>query len=287
MSSKLLKSIDDWIETHPYLNELGNLHKVMVSANEDFDSCRRKDEMSFNLESVRQEYVKGVPLLSVIEDTGTITCVAGKLFIRIVADLVQAELPLKLTEQARLVQSALKLHPGLAESLLEQIIKGNMQIQCEELKSIKEGFVLFLAWNALTVALEPLKKEAIALLLEVPWRRGYCPVCGHMPAMGQLIRTKRGRERELICGCCKMKWTYRRIGCPSCGNDNVKTLKLIEFAEVPDMRLDTCEECKGYIKTYINEGNEQVILADWSTLHLDIVGKNNGFQRVDNCLYEL
>ncbi len=103
--------------------------------------------------------------------------------------------------------------------------------------------------------------------------------------MAQLVRTRRGRERELVCSCCKMRWSYQRIGCPYCGNDDQKALKIIEFAELPDLRLDTCEKCKGYIKTYTDKGNEQITLADWSTLHLDFIGKEQGYKRIDSCFY--
>ena len=82
-----------------------------------------------------------------------------------------------------------------------------------------------------------------------------------------------------------MKWEYRRIGCPYCGNEDQDTLKILEITEEPELRIDTCEKCRCYLKTYTAEGNEKVILADWTTLHLDFIGKNQGFQRSGYQMY--
>jgi FdhE protein len=52
-------------------------------------------------------------------------------------------------------------------------------------------------------------------------------------------------------------------------------------------RIDHCNECNGYIKTYLAEGDEELFLADWSTLHLDVIARQQGFERKANSLYEL
>ena len=292
MSNQEWSSFDKWLKEHPYLKEIGSFHRVLSKAIEGFDKEQfSKDLPVSDLEEIKQGYSKGVPLLSSLTEINMVTGIAGSLFKKIVNALLEADLPSKTLEQVKALRGYIEKVPDLPRRLIRLVIKGSSDSKPEELESVfndvNEGFVNFLAWSSLSAILEPLREVTGELLEEKPWRKGYCPLCGHLPAMGQLIRTKRGRERELICGCCKMKWTYRRIGCPYCGNENVNTLKLIEFVEMPEMRLDTCEECKAYVKTYINQGNEQVALADWSTLHLDLIGKNKGFQRVDEFFYEL
>ena len=37
------------------------------------------------------------------------------------------------------------------------------------------------------------------------------------------------------------------------------------------LRIDHCESCRGYLKTYDGQGNETLWLADWSSLHLDLI----------------
>ena len=45
--------------------------------------------------------------------------------------------------------------------------------------------------------------------------------------------------------------------------------------------------CRGYLKTYNGEGSEAVLLADWSSLHLDIVAQDRGLKRLAASLYEI
>ena len=45
--------------------------------------------------------------------------------------------------------------------------------------------------------------------------------------------------------------------------------------------------CGGYLKTYDGEGNESVLLADWTSLHLDIVARDRGLKRRAASLYDL
>lgn len=226
--------------------------------------------------------------MQALDNTGPLIEAASALLTRMAGALAAAELPPKMAEQCRKFQQLLEEDPHLPGCILGQVLEHNSVLSEQwRVAGILEGFVLFLAWSALAVALQPLKAGVKVLQKNDPWRRAYCPVCGQLPAMGQLVRTKKGRERLLVCACCQMKWPYKRMGCPYCGNDDQQKLHIIEIEEAPELRIDTCEKCKGYIKIYINEGNEQVALADWSTLHLDLIAKNHGFQRIGYRLYEV
>jgi FdhE protein len=52
------------------------------------------------------------------------------------------------------------------------------------------------------------------------------------------------------------------------------------------LRIDYCETCHGYLKTYDGEGNESVLLADWTSLHLDVLARDRGLQRKAASLYQ-
>ena len=194
-----------------------------------------------------------------------------------------------MAEQCRNFNLLLQEDSQLQGWIIEQALESSSVLSHKlETAGILEGFALFLAWSALAAALRPLKARVKVMQKEIKWRRAYCPVCGQLPGMGQLVRARRrGREKLLVCSCCQMKWPYKRIGCPFCGNEDQKTLSIIEIEKAPDLRIDTCEKCKGYIKVYTSEGNEQVALADWSTLHLDLIAKSHGFQRMGYRLYEV
>ena len=53
------------------------------------------------------------------------------------------------------------------------------------------------------------------------------------------------------------------------------------------MRIDYCDACSGYLKTYDGEGSESVLLADWTSLHLDVIALERGLVRAAGSLYEL
>jgi FdhE protein len=53
------------------------------------------------------------------------------------------------------------------------------------------------------------------------------------------------------------------------------------------LRIDYCEACSGYVKTYDGEGSESVLLADWTSLHLDIIARDRGLMRCAGSLYQL
>ena len=53
------------------------------------------------------------------------------------------------------------------------------------------------------------------------------------------------------------------------------------------LRIDYCESCSGYIKTYNGSGSESVMLADWTSLHLDIIACDRGLKRFSASFYEM
>jgi hypothetical protein len=53
------------------------------------------------------------------------------------------------------------------------------------------------------------------------------------------------------------------------------------------LRIDYCDGCHGYLKTYDGEGSESVLLADWTSLHLDLLARDRGLKRMAASLYEV
>ena len=104
--------------------------------------------------------------------------------------------------------------------------------------------------------------------------------------MAQLVGTDPGRMRFLSCGCCGTRWQYSRTGCPFCEADARRLTTLAVDGEA-GLRIDSCDLCQAYLKTYDGEGNEAVLLADWTSLHLDVVAHDRGLKRLAASLYEL
>src|SRR6266478_4127188 len=51
-----------------------------------------------------------------------------------------------------------------------------------------------------------------------------CPLCSGKPQVGVLRQEGDGSKRSLICSLCSNEWEYRRLVCPSCGEENVEKL---------------------------------------------------------------
>jgi FdhE protein len=122
---------------------------------------------------------------------------------------------------------------------------------------------------------------------EERWLRNYCPTCGELPAMAQLIGVDPGRLRFLSCGCCRTRWRYRRTACPFCDSQRDHRLSVLAVDGEHGLRIDYCDTCRGYLKTYNGAGSEGVLLADWTSLHLDFIARDRGLKRSAASLYEL
>jgi len=143
----------------------------------------------------------------------------------------------------------------------------------------------YLAWTASARYLRPVVRAFEAWRDEDRWLRRYCPTCGSLPAMAQLVGVDQGRKRLLSCGCCGTRWQFKRTGCPFCDADTQR-LASVAIEGESGLRIDHCESCGGYLKTYDGEGNETLLLSDWSSLHLDLIAHDRGLKRLAASLYD-
>lgn len=113
------------------------------------------------------------------------------------------------------------------------------------------------------------------------WLEGYCPICGIFPGMARL-EAETGK-RILWCPICGMEWTYRRIKCPFCENDDHESLRYFYLDEKSPYRVDVCDNCKGYIKTIDERKRERripLLLEDIKTVYLDSIAEKEGFRKI-------
>ena len=103
--------------------------------------------------------------------------------------------------------------------------------------------------------------------------------------MAQLVGADPGRKRLLCCGCCGTRWQFTRTACPFC-EANSQRLTSLAIEGEPRLRIDHCESCRGYLKTYDGEGDESLLLADWSSLHLDLIAHDRGLMRLAASLFD-
>lgn len=116
---------------------------------------------------------------------------------------------------------------------------------------------------------------------EGEWRQGYCPLCGGVPVMGELV----GDEGRLLlhCGTCGQSWPGARRTCTVCGNQDEKTLEYFTAGEDQGYRVNVCRKCDSYLKVVDSReaGTDLPMdLEDVATLHLDLLAQREGFTRV-------
>jgi FdhE protein len=112
------------------------------------------------------------------------------------------------------------------------------------------------------------------------WSRGYCPICGGWPVLGEL----RGVELAewLRCSACGSSWRTQRLACPYCTNDDYRALGSLTVEGEPRFRVAVCERCKGYLKVanaFDPPPAELVALDDVASLHLDVAAIERGYLR--------
>lgn len=156
---------------------------------------------------------------------------------------------------------------------------------CEK-HELNEALLRSLSWRIIDRLIPAEWKDTAFWETEAHWERNYCPVCGRRAVLAQLKKEREGRARYLVCGGCHTVWRYARVGCTYCDNTDLEKMRILEPAGEPDMRLDVCDVCNAYIKTYVNEGDEEIFLSDWATLHLDLLGEEKGLRKNGSTLTE-
>jgi FdhE protein len=110
------------------------------------------------------------------------------------------------------------------------------------------------------------------------WQNGKCPVCAAVPSLSIL---EQGVQRKYCCSFCGSIGHYMRIGCPYCNNQIPEKINIMYPEDRKDVRIDTCNNCKSYVKTFQAALLEEQSLdeTDLISLPFDIVAQNKGFHR--------
>ena len=265
---------DVWLARHPYLQALADLHALIDSS---ADEIVAPTPVIPTLNEYMDDFVAGVPLLlssSGGVDLGPAELMLSSLVQKLASRRLPGELVREMSGLGTELQSA-KDAPGRAVAWL---------LDKDAFSTAHPGLLQYLGW---TVLIRYLSRVGVAFANwrdEDRWLRNYCSICGSPPGMAQFVGVEPDRLRLLCCGCCATHWRYRRTQCPFCEKDEHR---LAGFAiEGSPLRIDYCESCGGYLKTYYGEGSESLLLADWMSIHLDVLARERGLQRFASSLYQ-
>jgi len=264
-----------WLEAHAYLGPVAGLCAEVERAAEGIELLHAHIP---DWDDYRVDFLAGVPLLS---SAGAAVDLepGGRMAAALLERLASESSSGSLADETRALDAELRLEPDLSRRIVDFLLGD------DTLTPRVPGLLRYLGWTAMARFLRPVVEGFAAWRDEERWLRSYCPTCGSLPAMAQLAGADPGRMRLLACGCCGTRWQFKRTGCPFCEADSQR-LASVTIQGEPGLRIDHCESCGGYIKTYDGQGNETLMLSDWSSLHLDLIAYDRGLKRLAASLYE-
>lgn len=278
-----VSTLDTWLAAHPWLKDTARfqqtVEEILQNSGATFLQVPAWDNSA-------DGFKDGLPLLNNRALSEAVMGQAEDLFALLVLKLSQADCPEQVRNDCAVLNEEIQRLPDTAIAIIKQVAKGE-RVSLEIPKPFSSGLARFLGWRAIEYAVRPWRESLEQWLVNAGWGQAYCPLCGEKPAMAQLVRTQKGRERFLSCGCCGTRWSYVRVACAFCGTHDQEKMEILELEKEEQFRIDVCRECNAYIKTYLNEGDEGLMLADWSTLHLDVLAAEQGLERRAQSLYEL
>ena len=264
-----------WLEAHAYLRPIADLSAQVERAAADLAV---PDARIPDWDDYRLDFAAGVPLLS-SADAAVDLEPGGRVAAALIERLASAASPVWLAAEVRALDTDLRRAPEASRRIVEFLL-GDATFTPSS-----PGLLRYLAWTAVRRYLRPVVSAFDGWRDEDRWGRRYCPSCGSLPAMAQLVGTDPGRRRLLSCGCCGTRWQFKRTGCPFCDTD-VQRLASVSIEGERGLRIDHCESCGGYVKTYDGLGDESLWLSDWSSLHLDLIAQDRGLKRLAASLFD-
>jgi FdhE protein len=264
---------EPWLAAHAYLRPVADLSAEVERAAAGIETLGATIP---DWEDYQADFLAGVPLLSSANAAVDLEP-GGRMAVALLRSLASGSTSGWLAGEASALDAELRHEPEIGNRIADFLLGD------ETLTPSSPGLLRYVSWTARF--LRPVVKGFDGWRNEERWLRRNCPTCGSLPAMAQLVGADPGRKRLLSCGCCGTRWQFKRTGCPFCETDTQRLTSVTIDAE-PALRIDHCESCSAYLKTYDGEGEETLLLSDWSSLHLDLIAHDRGLKRLAASLYE-
>ncbi|HKV61236.1 MAG TPA: formate dehydrogenase accessory protein FdhE [Candidatus Acidoferrum sp.] len=132
--------------------------------------------------------------------------------------------------------------------------------------------------------LQPYAEFRAALLPKPPLvvTTRVCPLCGSRPLSGVLRVEGDGGKRFLLCSFCSQEWEFRRILCPTCGEEAETKLPVYIAEQLPHIRVEACDTCKFYLPTVdlTKDGHAIPLVDDLAAIPLTLWAHEHGYSRL-------
>ena len=132
--------------------------------------------------------------------------------------------------------------------------------------------------------LQPYAESRASLLPRAPLGTAprLCPLCGSRPLLGVLRPEGDGGRRFLLCSFCLREWAFRRILCPTCGEEAEDNLPVYVAEDTPHVRVEACDTCKFYLRTIdlTRDGNAIPLVDDLAAIPQTLWANQQGYTRL-------
>lgn len=290
MKPKKIDPMKRFLKQYPFLTEAERIHRLVGEA------VGTPDPIQLPERAVNKTVTEKLPILQQETYRSRMVRAVCRMQEEVFARIAEAEVPPLMQESAREYLAVLKkLRKAAKEEFIIAVLtqdKDAFAALCEQ-HVLNEGFIRSTIWRMIA--------ELVPAALKDPdgwnpdrdkprFRENFCPVCGRRPVIADLRKHREGRTRDLICGGCGTRWLFSRVGCVYCGNTNLEKMHTLEPTDSDLMRLDVCDECSSYIKTYRGpvDGSDAdaIYRQDWASIHLDLLAEEQGLHKKGNTILE-
>ena len=115
------------------------------------------------------------------------------------------------------------------------------------------------------------------------YRHLLCPFCNRKPGLAVLRQMGDGGQRSLICSFCLAEWSFRRILCASCGEENDRKLAVYTADEFDYVRVECCDSCRHYLKAVdlTKNGLADAVVDEIAAAPLDLWAGEHGYSKIE------
>ena len=169
---------DLWLEQHSYFRPLADLSAQVDRAAAGIDVL---DARIPDWEDYRADFLAGVPLLPSTAAAVDLEPAGGRMTGALLERLASATLSKRFDEETRALDTELRLEPEVSRRIADFLLGD------ETITPPFPGLLRYLAWTATARFLRPVVNAFDGWRDEERWLRSYCPTCGSLPAMAQLV----------------------------------------------------------------------------------------------------
>ncbi len=289
---RVIKRINTIEKERPSHKEILQFVKYIIREQHKIKPLIKVKRIDINEETAKKLLKEGFPLIDKKEIKLDMDS-AATLFKNICRAL-QRKKDEKIAVEAKKISQALRKKEIDLQELFKKLVEGDKEYldSISGKTGLNKWLLTFLAESSINPLLEAYAEKLKGYVDQEIWFKGYCPICGSQPVIGELRNTE-GLEgaRFLVCSSCSFKWRFKRLACPFCGNEDHKKLRYFNTeADGKGYRVDVCEECKKYIKTIdtgaLGEG-AILLVEDIATLHLDIIAQKEGYKKAGTNILDM